>query len=116
MAARPEPNGRLADGVLIQGRIRGWIAGMPLLRIQTSLVLAPAQIDEQHGDSGRPRNPQPPRMPDGGLAERRPPRRRAPPVPTLALAERGPSRGLAEAVRIIREGAERLDEARRTRL
>lgn len=95
MAARPHPNGRLADGVLVQGTVRGWILGMPVLRIQTSLVLSPAQSDGQEGDSGRPSDRQPPRP---------------------ALSERMPGRDLAEAVRTIEEGAERLDAVRRTRL
>ena len=39
------PRASLANGILIQGAVRGWLFGLPVLKINTTLVVSPAQID-----------------------------------------------------------------------
>jgi len=94
IAARPQANGRLSDGVLIQGSVRGWILGMPVLRITTSLVLSPADVDA-------------PRPNTQGLTLARIPR---------SFAGRVTRGTLADAIQTLSEGAAQLDQARRTGL
>jgi hypothetical protein len=88
---RPDPRASLADGVLIQGSVRGWVFGMPILKIRTTLMLSPARIDGAPAPS------------------------RLQPAPTL-LPPASPAvpggRRLADAVRAIGEAAERLDDTR----
>jgi hypothetical protein len=89
LRAVPDPRKRLSDGVLVDACIRARLLGIPLLKVEANVVLAPA------GLTGPPIS-----------APRDLKRRRS--------AEPGPpGQGLAEAVRRIREGAELLAEARR---
>ena len=81
LTARPDPHASLADGILIQGSVRGRLFGLPILKIETTVILSPAQID---------RAPVPVR---GHLRTR------------AALPS---SRRLADAVKTIGEGAAQL--------
>jgi hypothetical protein len=93
MRAVPDPRKRLSDGVLVEACVRARLLGIPLLKIEATVVLAPAGLtttpsDRWIGSSARPTR---------GVSTRS-----------------GASReGLAEAVRTINEGAELLAEARR---
>jgi hypothetical protein len=96
LTAVPDPGKRLSDGVLVEARIRARLLGLPILKVDATVVLAPAGLtaptsaarDLPIGSSSRPSR--------------------------AALTRSGDSRGgLAEAVRTINEGAELLAEARR---
>jgi hypothetical protein len=89
LTAFPDPRKRLSDGVLVDACIRARLLGIPLLKVEATIVLAPA-----------------------GLAA---PRASAPRGVTIkGSAQPGPpGRELAEAVRSIHEGEELLAEARR---
>lgn len=86
--ACPDPHGSLADGVLIQGSVRGRVFGMPILKIDTTLVLSPAQINRPHMRTERT-----PGLPRSS--------------PTRAVGGR-----LADAVKTIGEAAEQLANSR----
>jgi hypothetical protein len=88
--AVPDPKKRLSDGVLVDACIRARLLGIPLLKIEASIVLAPA------GLTGPP--------PAGSS---RPVRAASPPSRLRESRER-----LSEAVRTINQGAEILADAR----
>ena len=92
LTAHPDPRATLADGVLIQGSVRGRVFGLSILKIDTTVILSPAQIDGAAG-SARVRLP--------------PNRARSPTEPAPG------GRRLAEAVRTIGEGAAQLADTRR---
>ena len=93
LTARPDPRGSLADGILIQGSVRGRVLGIPILKIRTTLVLSPAQID----DRGTPART-----------------RRTPGLPRSSATQVASGRRLADAVKTISQGAEQLANSRRT--
>jgi hypothetical protein len=99
LTARLDPHGSLADGVLIQGSVRGRVFGVPILKINTTLVLTPAQINSPATRAGSRRTPQLPRSSDF---------RRS------SGADAVDRRRLADAVKTIGEGAEQLATSRRT--
>jgi hypothetical protein len=96
VTAVPDPRKRLSDGVLVDACIRARLLGIPLLKVEATIVLAPAGLtaaasplrDLPIGSSARPSR----------AASTRPEHSR---------------QALAEAVRTINEGAELLAEARR---
>jgi hypothetical protein len=96
LRAIPDPGKRLSDGVLVEACIRARLLGMPLLKVEATIVLAPAG---RTAPAAAARD-----LPIGSSAR-----------PSRAASTRsGDSReGLAEAVRTISEGAELLAEARR---
>src|SRR5688500_4874070 len=97
LTAVPDPGKRLSDGVLVEACIRARLLGIPLLKIEATMVLAPAGLTTPTPAAARA-------LPVG--SSRRPTR--------AASTRSGDSRqGLAEAVRTINEGAELLAEARR---
>jgi hypothetical protein len=84
LGAPQDQTSSLAHGGLIQASVRARVAGIPLLRIEASVALAPAAITEvKPFSSGR------------------------------AKSKRRVGRGLAEAVRNLNEGAELLAQTRR---
>ena len=44
-AVTPDPEGSLAEGVVLEGRIRGRLLGAPILRLDAEVVLTPARPD-----------------------------------------------------------------------
>jgi hypothetical protein len=96
LTAVPDPRKRLSDGVLVEACIRARLVGIPLLKVEATIALAPAGLT---APTSAPRD-QPIR------SSARPSR--------AASTRSGDSReGLAEAVRTINEGAELLAQARR---
>ena len=83
---------RLSDGALVEASIRARLLGIPLLRLDATVVLVPAEITAPS-------------------APHEPVRTRSVGVPPTRSGAAG--RGLAEAVRSINEGAEVLAEVRR---
>jgi hypothetical protein len=96
LRAVPDPRKRLSDGVLVDACIRARLLGIPLLKVEATIVLAPAGLT---GPTSTPRD-----LPIRGSARSS---RAAPTRPGV------PGQGLAEAVRRINEGAELLADARR---
>jgi hypothetical protein len=97
LTARPDPRGTLADGVLIQGLVRGRLFGIPILKIDTTLVLSPAQI---HTPMNRARPRRPPELPRSSEFRR-----------SLA-ADAVNGRRLVDAVKTMSEAAEQLANSR----
>lgn len=93
---RPDRRKRLSDGALVEASIHARLLGIPLLRLDATVVLVPA---EMMGRSFAPPEP----------AARK--SERSTGVPTRR--SRATGHGLAEAVRSINEGAELLAEVRR---
>ena len=85
---------RLSEGTLVQGSVRARLLGLPLLRLEATVVLVPAGLK---GSSRAPNAPQ--GILTGSL------------VPPSGTSPTGD--GLAEAVRRINEGAQILAEFRR---
>jgi hypothetical protein len=92
----PDPSRRLSDGVLVEACIRARLLGIPVLKVEATIALAPAGLTSPI--SGRADKPT------------RGSRRTA-----EAASTRSAIRGqrLAEAVRRLNEGAELLADARR---
>jgi hypothetical protein len=88
LTALPDPRKRLSDGVLVEARIRARVLGIPLLKVEATVVLTPAGLKTP---ISAPRD--------------------------LAIQSSAQSRifgqGLAEAVRSIHEAAELLADTRR---
>jgi hypothetical protein len=97
LTARPDPRGRLADGVLIHGLVRGRLFGIPILKINATLVLSPAQI---HSRETRASSRWAPELPPASE------------FPRSSAAEVVSGRRLAGAVKTIGEGAEQLAQSR----
>ena len=93
MTLAPDRGRRLSDGALVEASIRARLLGIPLLRLDATVVLAPAEITARSS------------APDEPL------RMRSVGVPPTHSGVAG--RSLAEAVRSINEGAEVLAEVRR---
>jgi hypothetical protein len=95
LTAVPDPGKRLSDGVLVEACIRARLLGLPILKVDATVVLAPAGLTALTSAARD--------LPIGSSAR-----------PSRAASTRsGDSReGLAEAVRTINEGAELLAEAR----
>jgi hypothetical protein len=98
LTARPDPRGTLAEGVLIQGTVRGRLFGIPILKINTTLVLSPAQIHSPVTRVSSRRTPELP--PPSGF-------------PRSSAAENVNGNRLADAVKTIGEAAEQLANSRR---
>ena len=92
----PDPSRRLSEGVLVEACIRARLIGIPVLKIDAMIALAPAGLTSPI--SGRADKATRGSAPSSGAASTR-------------SAIRG--QGLAEAVRRINEGAELLADARR---
>lgn len=96
LAAVPDPRKHLSDGVLLEGCLRARLIGVPILKVEATIVLAPAGLTTPHSV-----------------------RRDLPiwsPAQSSRLASAGsrlPGQRLAEAVRRLNEAAELLAEARR---
>jgi hypothetical protein len=97
LTVAPDPRKRLSDGVLVEACIRARLMGMPLLKVEASVVLAPAGLTS------------------ASLASRGVPVRtstRSPrALPTRSRATTG--QGLVEAIRNINEGDDLLADVRR---
>jgi hypothetical protein len=89
----PDRGRRLSDGALVEASIRARLLGIPLLRLEATVVLVPAEIT-----APSPAPDEPARMRSLG----------SPPTRSGVAG-----RSLAEAVRSINEGAEVLAEVRR---
>jgi hypothetical protein len=94
---RLNPRGTLADGVLIQGLLRGRLFGIPILKINTTLVVSPAQI---RSPITRTRSRHTPELP------------RASEFPRSSAVDAVNERRLAAAVKTIDEAAEQLAVSR----
>ena len=75
----------LANGALVQASVRARLLGIPLLRLDATVVLVPAEIEAPSS---------------------------TPYVPARSFGSGAVGRGLAEAVRSINEGGEILAEMR----
>lgn len=101
MRAVPDPRRRLNDGLLIQASVIARVLGVRLLKLDTTVILAPAEVQVPAAraapGNGRPAKPA------------------STPTPVRAGARRsGPAgRALADAVRSVNEGAELLALSRR---
>jgi hypothetical protein len=84
---------RLSEGALVEATVRARLLGIPLLRLDATVVLVPAEVS------------------DPSSAPHEPTRTRSFGVPPRRSGAAG--RGLADAVRSINEGAEVLAEVRR---
>jgi hypothetical protein len=95
LTAVPDPSKRLSDGVLVEACVRARLMGIPLLKVEATVVLAPAGLT---APTSAPRV-----LPIRSSAQ------------SSRTARRSgvPGQGLAEAVRRIDEGAELLAKARR---
>lgn len=93
LTAAVDPSRRLSEGALVQASVRARLLGIPLLRLDATVVLMPA---ETAAPFSAPHKPARTRSSGVSLTH-----------PTAA------GRGLAEAVRSINEGAEVLAEVRR---
>jgi hypothetical protein len=96
LTAVPDPRKHLSDGVLVEGCLRARLIGIPILKVEATIVLAPAGLTTQ--------NPAPRDLPFRSPAQSSGP---------ASARSRLPGQGLAEAVRRLNEGAELLAEARR---
>ena len=90
----PDRTRRLSEGALVQASVHARLLGLPLLRLDATVVLAPAEIS------------------NAPSAAREPERRRSPRSSAVLMTDEG-GHGLAEAVRSINEGAQLLAEVRR---
>jgi hypothetical protein len=94
--AAPDRVRRLSDGALVEASVRARLLGIPLLRLDATIVLVPAGIADRSSAPSVP--PTPASARSSGVA----------------LTRSGAAgHGLAEAVRTINEGAELLAEVRR---
>jgi hypothetical protein len=84
----PDRTRRLAEGALVQASVRARVLGLPLLRLDATVVLAPAEISALEPEHRRSARSSAVLMTDAG------------------------GHGLAEAVRSINEGAQLLAEVR----
>jgi hypothetical protein len=91
----PDRGRRLSEGALVQASVRARVLGVPLLRLEATVVLMPAAMTAPPGPVG------PPTRASAGSSG----------VPAGRSGAAG--HGLAEAVRSINEGAELLAEVRR---
>lgn len=96
LTAVPDRSRRLSDGVLVEASVLARILGMRILKLDMTVVLAPAEVTTLPS-----RSPGPPTRPSP---------RSIRVSPTGSGAARP---GLAEAVRSINEGSELLAVARR---
>ena len=103
MRAVPDPRRRLNDGVLIQASVLARVLGVRLLKLDTTVILAPAEVQVPAARAA-PANGRPAK-----------PASASTPTPVRAAARRsGPAgRALADAVRSVNEGAELLALSRR---
>lgn len=92
----PDLRRRLSDGALVEASIRARLLGVPLLKIEATIVLVPAQT------TGRSAALHEPPARASGRSSGVPPTRTAP-----------AGRGLAEAVRSINDGARLLAQVQR---
>ena len=97
LTAASDRSRRLSEGALAQASVRARVLGIPLLRLDATVVLVPAGITAPSPALSEP----PARAPARSSGVR----------PTRSGAASG--HGLAEAVRSINEGAELLAEVRR---
>jgi hypothetical protein len=96
LAAAPDRSRRLSDGALVQASVRARLMGIPLLRLDATVLLVPAAITAPSSVALEPRARTPARS--SGVSS------------THSVAA---GHGLAEAVRSINEGAALLAEVRR---
>jgi hypothetical protein len=89
----PDRTRRLAEGALVQASVRARVLGIPLLRLDATVALAPAEIWAARS------------------AALEPERRRTARSSAVLMTDAG-GHGLAEAVRSINEGAQLLAEVR----
>jgi hypothetical protein len=86
---------RLSDGALVQASVRARVAGIPLLRLDATVALVPAEMTSAPATPREARARAPARLSDG-----------------LMIRSSAAGHGLAEAVRNINEGATLLNEVR----
>lgn len=95
LRAVPDPRKHLSDGVLVEGCLRARLVGIPILKVEATIVLAPAGLTT-------------PIFAPRGLSFRTPAQSSGP----ASARSRLPGQRLAEAVRRLNEGEELLAEAR----
>jgi hypothetical protein len=95
LTVAPDPRKRLSDGVLVEACIRARLMGMPLLKVEASVVLAPAALTS------------------ASLASRVPVRTSTRSPRALPTRSRATGQGLVEAIRNINEGDDLLADVRR---
>jgi hypothetical protein len=96
LTVAPDPRKRLSDGVLVEACVRARLMGMPLLKVEASVVLAPAGLTS------------------ASLASRGVPVRTSTRSPrALPTRSRATGQGLVEAIRNINEGDDLLADVRR---
>lgn len=100
----PDPDNRLADGVLVEAQVRARLFGAPILRLDAEVVLSPARADvvpEARADVDPVRAPVPAR------SARRPAANGAASVPLT------PGSDLARALALVQQNARDLQELQR---
>ena len=97
LAATPDSRKRLSEGALVEASVRARLLGIPLLRLDATIVLVPAGL--------RSSSPAPHRA---GAPARTPARTSGVPARSDAAGS-----GLAEAVRSLDEAAKVLADVRR---
>ncbi len=100
MLAVPDGTKRLSEGVIVEASVLARLFGIRLLTVHADVVIAPAET------MAAPRRPYAPDEPAASPVQARLP----PPAPSQAVGS-----GLADAVRMIDEGAATLAAARRRR-
>lgn len=99
---KPSATRRLSDGIIVEASIVGRLLGIRLLRLNADIVIAPAEtVAPERAPTYEPFTGAAPNPPSWPQAPRAQPVRHGD--------------ALADAVRLIREGAATLDEARAVR-
>lgn len=97
----PDPDNRLADGVLVEAQVRARLFGAPILRLDAEVVLSPARADvvpEARADVD----------PEPAPARARPARR--PAASGAASVPLTPGSDLARALALVQQNARDLQE------
>lgn len=93
----PEPDNRLADGVLVEAQIRARLFGAPILRLDAEVVLTPARADRVGATA------------PASIEPNSPPRRSTPMPPRSGP----PGSALAEAAALVEQTSQSLRQAQR---
>jgi hypothetical protein len=96
LTTAPDSRKRLSEGALVEASVRARLLGIPLLKLEASIVLAPAEFTA-------------PRF----ARSEAPARQTVPPSRVSPRGSDAAGRGLAEAVRSIDEAARTLADVRR---
>lgn len=99
----PDPDNRLADGVLVEAQVRARLFGAPILRLDAEVVLSPARADVVP-EARAGVDPEPAPAPVPARPARRPAANGAASVPLT------PGSDLARALALVQQNARDLQE------